>query len=338
MTAAGDSPSQAHDDRARNGRSGGTKTGTGATRRQELLNAEHRLVDQGRQLLEDEAQGLVEAERHVADRVRISTAAKCWSRLDALDFMNSSMQFSALALLCLFPFLTIVAAEGGGDVRPALIRRLGLNRQAAQDVDSLMSAGTHAAATLNVLGAVLVILGAIGVASTLQAWYQKVYAQPTRTRGRTRQLAAQLLWLVGFVVYLALQDLLYRAVAPNGTRAAVYAGFFAIAAVFYWWTQHVLLMGAVRWRQLLPGALGTGVCVTGLTVFSTYLFSGQIVSSYHDYGSIGVVTVLLSYLIGFGVCLHIGAVVGQMWNEQHAPVPKASEPIHPEVTEQLERN
>jgi membrane protein len=276
-------------------------------------------------------------ERHVADRMRISAAARCWERLDALDFMNSSMQFSALALLCLFPFLTIVAAEGGGDVRPALIRRLGLDRQAAQDVDSLMSAGTHAAATLNVIGGVLVVLGAIGVASTLQAWYHTVYAHPTRKR-RVRQVLAQLIWLVGLVVYLFLQDLLYRVVAPNGTRAAVYAGFFAIAAVFYWWTQHVLLMGGVRWRHLLPGAIGTGVCVTGLTVFSTYLFSGQIVSSYHDYGSIGVVTVLLSYLIGFGVCLHIGAVVGQMWNERHTSLPQRSESVNPEVTGQLERD
>jgi membrane protein len=285
-------------------------------------------VDEGRQIFDEELRDVLEVERHVAERMRISTAARCWERLDALDFMNSSMQFSALALLCLFPFLTIVAAEGGGDVRPALIRRLGLNRQAAQDLDSLMSAGTHAAATLNVIGGILVLLGAIGVASTLQAWYQKVYSQPTRTR-RTRQLAAQLIWLTGLVGYLFLQDLLYRAVAPNGTRAAVYAGFFVLAAVFYWWTQHVLLMAGVRWRQLLPGAIGTGVCVTGLTVFSTYVFSGQIVSSYHDYGSIGVVTVLLSYLIGFGVCLHIGAVVGQMWNEQHTPVPQPSETHSP---------
>jgi membrane protein len=309
-------------------------TGIGATKRQRLIDTEHRLVDEGRHVLQAEAQGLAEVERHLADRFRTSTPAKCWSRLSALDFMNSSMQFSALALLCLFPFLIIIAAEGGGDVRPSLIRRLGLNRAAAQDVDALMSTGSHAAATLNVIGGALVALGAIGVASTLQAWYQKVYAQPARTRW-TRQVAAQLIWLVGLVAYLALQDLLYRAVAPTGTRAAVYAGFFALAAAFYWWTQHVLLMGKIRWSQLLPGGIGTGVCVTGLTVFSTYVFSGQIVSSYTDYGSIGVVMVLLSYLIGFGVCLHIGAVAGQMWNERHIPVPLPNEALPPEVTGQL---
>jgi len=32
--------------------------------------------------------------------------------------------------------------------------------------------------------------------------------------------------------------------------------------------------------------------------------------------------ILLSYLIGFGVCLHLGAVVGHVWNERHAPALK----------------
>jgi hypothetical protein len=44
---------------------------------------------------------------------------RIWSRLNAVDFMNSSMQFAALAVLALFPFLVVVAAETGGDVRPA---------------------------------------------------------------------------------------------------------------------------------------------------------------------------------------------------------------------------
>ena len=38
---------------------------------------------------------------------------------------------------------------------------------------------------------------------------------------------------------------------------------------------------------------------------------------------IGVVTVLLSYLIGLAVCLHLGAVAGRMWNERG---PRAADP------------
>jgi membrane protein len=48
------------------------------------------------------------------------------------------------------------------------------------------------------------------------------------------------------------------------------------------------------------------VSVTGLGVFSALVFSGQIVSSERDYGPIGVLMVLLSYLIGLGVCIHLG--------------------------------
>jgi membrane protein len=64
--------------------------------------------------------------------------------------------------------------------------------------------------------------------------------------------------------------------------------------------------------------LATAVCVTGLGVFSGLLFSQQVVSSHSDYGSIGVVMVLLSYLIGLAVCIHLGAVAGRMWDERRS--------------------
>jgi membrane protein len=262
---------------------------------------------------------LVDQEHRVAERVKASTPGKIWSRLTAIDFMNSSMVFSALAVLCLFPFLFIIAAKIGGDARPALIRRMGLDHNAARSIDSLMSPGTHAATTLDFVGAVWILLGAIGIASTLQAWYQKVYDQPPGGK-KMRQLTAQLVWVTGLVFYLALQDFLNRDVTQVGVRVLIYAVFFVVAVAFYWWTQHVLLIGRVRWGELFAGAVATGVCVTGLSVFSAWLFSGQIVSSDRDYGSIGVVTVLMSYLIGYGVCLHIGAVAGRVWSERRQPV------------------
>jgi membrane protein len=290
----------------------------------DLLDKEHQLVHEGREFLHQEVSELLDVERRAAERVKASTPGKIWSRLNAVDFMNSSMQFAALAILCLFPFLVIVAAETGGDARPALIRRLGLDREAAKDVDSLMSPGTHAAATLTVLGAVFVLLGAIGIASTLQAWYQRVYDQQDRGKW-SRHVAAQLIWVFGLVVYLALQDLLGREITHLEAPILVYAAFFAVAIAFYWWTQHILLLGRVGWRQMFPAALATGLCVTGLGAFSAFLFSGQIVSSDRDYGSIGVVTVLLSYLIGYGVCLHIGAVAGHVWNERRTATPAPGE-------------
>jgi membrane protein len=299
----------------------------GATKPHKLLNEEHRLLherrehlEKARERLDAELRELVDVERRVAERVKASTAVNVWSRLNAIDFMNSSMVFSALAVLCLFPFLFIVAAKIGGDARPALIRRMGLDQNAAKAVDSLMSPGTHAATTLDFVGAVWILLGAIGIASTLQAWYQKVYDQPTGGN-KIRHLISQLVWVTGLVIYLAAQDFLNRDVTQVDVRVLVYAVFFVVAVAFYWWTQHILLLGRTSWGQLFPGAVATGVCVTGLSVFSAWLFSGQIVSSDRDYGGIGVVTVLMSYLIGYGVCLHIGAVAGRVWAERRQSAP-----------------
>ena len=85
---------------------------TSAAKRQALHDQERRLLDQG---------------SHAFGWMRDSTAGTFWSRLNGVDFMNSSLQFAALTVLCLFPFLIIVSAESGGDARHALVARLGLD-------------------------------------------------------------------------------------------------------------------------------------------------------------------------------------------------------------------
>jgi membrane protein len=290
---------------------------THAMRRQALHDREQRLLDQERRLLDQGS--------HAVDWMRATTAGSFWSRLNAIDFMNSSLQFAALAVLCLFPFLVTVSAESGGDARHALVARLGLDQQAARDVDGLMSSGSHAVTTLSIIGAGVVLLGALGIASTLQVWYERAYGQPP-AQNLARQLVNRLVWLAGLMGYLTLQDFSFINLKQvSGARVLIYVATFILAVPFYWWTPHVLLLGRVAWSRLLPVGLATAVCVTGLGVFSGLLFSQQIVSSAADYGSIGVVMVLLSYLIGLGVCIHLGAVAGRMWDERRSEPPVAPE-------------
>jgi membrane protein len=286
----------------------------------------HALRDQKRWLL-DEERRLLDMESHAVDWVKTTTAGTFWSKLNAVDFMNSSLQFAVLGVLCLFPFVFFVSAESGGDARRALIARLGLDQKAAQDVNQLMSSGSHAVTDLSIVGLALVLLGAIGIASTLQIWYQRVYDQPPAPNW-ARQLANRLLWLGGLLVYLTVQYFCWTQLKHvGGARVTTHIATLILALAFYWWTPHVLLMGRIGWRRLFPGAVATAVSVTGLGVFSALLFSGQIVSGDADYGPIGVVTVLLSYLIGLGVCLHLGAVAGRMWNERGAQLPADPEEL-----------
>ena len=88
--------------------------------------------------------------------------------------------------------------------------------------------------------------------------------------------------------------------------------------LFWWLSAYMLLYRRVPFRRMLPAGVATGVCITGLGVVSSFVFSGQITSGEKSYGPAGVVIALISFLVGYGVCLHLGAVFGRMWNEWQA--------------------
>ena len=251
-----------------------------------------------------------------AARVKTGPVGTFWSRLGAVDFMNSALMFAGLFLVCFFPFLAVVDAATGRNTDRTITDRLGLNAQASHDVDALISAGHQTVSALSVLSAIVLVLFAIGIPGVLQAWYEKVYHQ-TAPYGGLRQFTRKLIWLAAFLAYLWLQALVGQQVGPAGEHVLIFVCEFAISVLFWWGTVRFLLDGRIGWRALLPAALATGFCLTGLAVFSALLFSGSVISGETSYGPIGVVLVLLYYLIGAGVCLLLGAVFGQMWNERH---------------------
>jgi len=253
-----------------------------------------------------------------AARVKTGPVGTFWSRLGAVDFMNSALMFAGLFLVCFFPFLAVVDAATGRNTDRTITDRLGLNAQASHDVDALISAGHQTISALSVLSAIVLVLFAIGIPGVLQAWYEKVYHQ-TAPYGGLRQFTRKLIWLAAFLAYLWLQALVGQQVGPAGGHVLIFVCEFAISVLFWWGTVRFLLDGRIGWRALLPAALATGFCLTGLAVFSALLFSGSVISGETSYGPIGVVLVLLYYLIGAGVCLLLGAVFGQMWNERHQP-------------------
>ena len=74
-------------------------------------------------------------------RAKTGFTATFWSGSGGVDFMNSAIMFAGLMLVCFFPFLAVVSAAAGRDLGPAITVRMGLNAQAAHDVDALSSDG-----------------------------------------------------------------------------------------------------------------------------------------------------------------------------------------------------
>ncbi|MGP3734890.1 ribonuclease BN [Streptomyces sp. GDS52] len=228
-----------------------------------------------------------------------------WGRLSAVDFFGHSFQLASLAFLCFFPFLIIITAAAGRGAAMAVVSWLGLNQQAAQAVASLFVPATTSY-PLTGTSAVLLLLGAMAVAGTLQSWYRMLF---NVLGGGWRNTAAQLAWLAGLLAYSAAQAALGRAF--GGWLLTSLIGFLW-AVVFWWGSLYILLAGTVAWRALFLPALVTSVCWTGLGVFSARYFSATIVANEQKFGPIGVVMVLLSWLVAVGVIIHLGAIMGRM--------------------------
>jgi membrane protein len=181
-------------------------------------------------------------------------------------------------------------------------------------VEIRLSTGNQAVATLTWVSAIVLVLGMIGMASTLQTWYHRIY-EKTPPKGVLRHLAYQLAGVVAFTLYISFEVWLFAKLRPAGGRGLIFLLTFVFAVLFWWWSTYMLLYRRVPLRRLFPAGVATGLCITGLGVVSSLLFSGQITSGQRSYGPAGVVIALISFLVGFGVCLHAGAVFGRMWNE-----------------------
>ena len=252
--------------------------------------------------------------RELLARFEKSAAGRYWAHLSTADFMNSSFAFAALAVLSAFPFLAVSASVIGGDIRHAIVARMGLNAQAARDVNALISTGNQAVATLTWVSAIVLLLGGIGMASTLSTWYHRIYER-TPPKGRLRHRAYHVAGVVAFTLYLSVEVWLFDRARPVGGRGLIFVLTFVFAVLFWWWSTYMLLYRQVPLRRLFPAGVATGSCITGLGVVSSFLFSGQVTSGQKSYGPAGVVIALITFLVGFGVCLHAGAVFGRMWNE-----------------------
>jgi membrane protein len=250
-------------------------------------------------------------------RFEKSAAGRYWGRLSTADFMNSSFAFAALAVLSAFPFLAVSSSVIGGDIRRAIVARMGLSDEARRDIDGLIATGNQAVATLTWFSAIVLVLGGIGMASTLSAWYHRIYER-TPPKGFLRHLVYQSAGVVAFTFYISIQVELIDQARPVGGRGLVFLLTFVTSTLFWWWSSYMLLYRQVPLRQMFPAGVATGACVTGLGVVSAFFFSDQVTSGQQSYGPAGVVIALITFLVGFGVCLHAGAVFGRMWNDWQA--------------------
>ncbi|MDX3852412.1 YhjD/YihY/BrkB family envelope integrity protein [Streptomyces sp. AK02-01A] len=248
-------------------------------------------------------------------RIAASPAMLAWSRGREMELMHRAMSFAALGFLTLVPLLILVAAadpaSGQGFAR-WLGQGLGVAPSSQEEIEQLFGRPGQALQRTTAFGLAALAVFGLTFGSAVQTGYERVWELPT---ARWHTIWRHVLWLAVLVVYLVI--FVNTPVTSESVIETVLAtlGDVIGTLLFFWWSQHVLLAGRVRWGALFPGAVAISLGLLGLRVFSRLVFSPLIASNAVTYGPFGTVLVIQSWLVGVGFVVYGGALVGRLVHE-----------------------
>lgn len=160
-----------------------------------------------------------------------------------------------------------------------------------------------------VLGATFtLLLTAWGLLGALRLIFAVVWGVKVKEvkRSTVRSLLQLLAFISVFLAFGVLRQTVSRS-GPAGTvvSAIVSVGCNAALAIGLSW---ILPRRVSRLRELLPGALVTGVTLSALNIGGGWYFSSKLEKASDLYGAVGTVVVVLSYLFFAGEAIVLGAV------------------------------
>lgn len=243
----------------------------------------------------------------------ISWARLFIRRLGELDFIDSIVLFGAALLVSVLPFVILLSSLANHRIDTDLSRHIGLDRQGARIVSHLFRASPSHSAPAIVIALIFATAGTMAVAGSLQVIYERVFAQQHRGWKDIPRFFAWTGVMFGVLVADSVIGTRVRGVAGAPAQELVtYAG----VAAFFLWTMHFLLAGRISWRLLVRPAIVTALLWIALDVFSSVYFSREIVSDSRLYGAIGVVFSLMTWFIGIGAVILLGAAAGATWDQR----------------------
>ena len=262
---------------------------------------------------------LRERERRLAERVRedVPGLSRLLADLARVGFVDRAMIIAAQALLALVPLLIVLSAFLPADLGTVTVHRF----ESVTGIQAAQMAVVHAGleksqvrAQTGYAGLVLTILSATSFAMAVQRVYQLVWEQP-----RASGVAASgrcVAWLTGWLAGL-LMIAAVGSVVPHGLVWSTLAGLLQVvlAAAVWWWSAWMLLRGRVGWRKLAGGALLTGVGISAYGAAAGLVMPRYSAGNVAQFGSIGLMLSVASWLVGFAFVVVVAAVAGRVLTE-----------------------
>ncbi|MGW4198139.1 YhjD/YihY/BrkB family envelope integrity protein [Streptomyces sp. NPDC005004] len=233
-------------------------------------------------------------------------------RLLSANLLDAATRLAAQAFLAAVPLLFAFAAFAPEGMREQLQDSLravfGLTGGSSQQLDRVLNESTdpESRETTGIIGLVITLASATSFSRAMERVCERAWGLP---RAGTRIAAWR--WVVWLLVLVLV--LLFQAPVRDGFGVGLWLGtplLFLVATCLWLWTQRLLLAGRVRWIALLPGALLASAASTALSLTARIYMPQALNRSLREYGSLGLVLVLLSWLIVLSAAITFAVTIG----------------------------
>ena len=231
----------------------------------------------------------------------LNTPIDVHERVSSLGGGPMASSIALAGFLSLFPLLLVgisvfgFVAAGDVDFAAQVVDALGLEGQAATQVESAIGTAEDSRRAASVVGFVGLVWSGLGVVGALEAALNVTWQ--TTGRGLTSKLVG-VAWLVGagilFLASVSLGPVINWLPGP-AIVPTVLVGIVLDTALFLWMFR-TLTNVHVPWKAHLPGAIVGGVGLEALKLIGGVWVPHAVSSSSALYGSIGVVFAVLAWL------------------------------------------
>lgn len=228
-----------------------------------------------------------------------------------IEFIDRCMLIAAQALLAMVPMLVVLAAflpHLTGNALEQVSQVTGVGDEAVRQVSGEVNLDQVRSET-GAVGLAITIVSATSFGRAMQRMFERVWNQEHfgGLRGARRCLA----WVVAWLGCLGVVNTVVNLLTDPGDPLRLLLQMLGASAI-WWGSSWVLLFGRARGWLLLPGALLTGVVQVLYSRGSSWLMPAYVESNAEQFGMLGVILSLSTWLIGFGGIVVGGALLGRL--------------------------
>lgn len=232
------------------------------------------------------------------------------AELVRVQIFDRSMTLAAQAFTSIFPVVILLAAVAGRGQSDRLADLAHLPAASRSVLDDALDQGGIGA--FGVVGALVVLLSATGLARALARSYATVWSVPRTPAGprATWRWLATVLIIAAFVVCTRLLGWLTAQLPLPHLSSAVLSLLLdcTVGALVPW----LLLGGAVPARALVPGSALFGLVMLVVRPIGSVYLPLALQSSAERYGTIGVAFTYIGWLYVVAFCLLLTAMIGHV--------------------------